>query len=579
MVIKRFSNMLGSRHGSNPFSRSRATDAAEPDPVVNYSEDSPEGSAVKAVKLFCESDGANEQGEEVLHLPTIVEAAESSPAAAQVAAQQIRKFLGKDYYNRPHVQYNAVMLIRILSENPGATFTRNIDQKFTGAVKELLRNNKDPSVQQIMRETLQALYMEKAYDTNLATLFAMWSKESGMNISQYTRASGAGQHVGQGRSMQQQPVPQNGSYGRSRETTLPPPVELAARIEEAKTSAKLLQQLVQSTPPSELQTNELIKEFAERCQNAQRSMHGFMNCTNPVPDDETMQTLIETSEQLSLAASKHQRAVLQARRAGHSASPAQPENGYVPPAGPPPSQNVPNTGYSSANAAPSSTFTPTATHDLQAYSPPPAPPAAMRDNLQRRSTGEYPPSSMGAQPPSLKPAGPPRLPQVATEEDPFSDTNVYNAPRDPPPGKPSSIEPVSASSYGEEGEYDPYRTTHPAAAIVAARAARPAAPSEPAESWRDKSPGSQGSYNPGYTSTPSYVRRQESGGDHLTMHGAGIEDALPEERITQSAGRYGRVSPDDTRDDASRLDSLRGDVSPLESRHSGPLGSATGHRS
>src|ERR1700750_2272241 len=86
-----------------------------------------------------------QQGEEVLHLPVIVDGAESSPQAAAVAAQQIRKFLSKENYSRPHVQYNAVMLIRILADNPGATFTRNLGSKFTSTVKDLLRNGKDPS--------------------------------------------------------------------------------------------------------------------------------------------------------------------------------------------------------------------------------------------------------------------------------------------------------------------------------------------------------------------------------------------------------------------------------------------------
>ena len=50
MVIKRFSTMLGSRHGANPFSRNRGTDAAE-EPVADasYGEDTPEGAAARGV--------------------------------------------------------------------------------------------------------------------------------------------------------------------------------------------------------------------------------------------------------------------------------------------------------------------------------------------------------------------------------------------------------------------------------------------------------------------------------------------------------------------------------------------------
>lgn len=117
------------------------------------------------------------QGEEVLHLPVIVEAAESSPTAAREAANVIRKFLSKDNYQRPYVQYNSLMLVRILADNPGKTFTRNIDSKFVITVKELLRDGRDMSVQQILRETLDTFEMQKANDETLLQLNAMWQKE------------------------------------------------------------------------------------------------------------------------------------------------------------------------------------------------------------------------------------------------------------------------------------------------------------------------------------------------------------------------------------------------------------------
>ncbi len=105
---------------------------------------------------------------------------------------------------------------------------------------------------------------------------------------------------------------------------LPPPDELAQRIEEAKTSSKLLLQVVQSTPPTEIQGNELIKEFVERCQSASRSVQGYIQSDSPPPDEDTLLTLIETNDQLSTALSRHQRALLQARRvaSANSVSPA-----------------------------------------------------------------------------------------------------------------------------------------------------------------------------------------------------------------------------------------------------------------
>lgn len=117
------------------------------------------------------------EGEEVLHLPGIVEAAESSPPAAREAANQVRRFLTKDNFSRPFVQYNAIMLVRILADNPGKSFTRNLDAKFVVTVKELLRDCGDPSVQQILKETLETFETQKPNDETLAPLREMWKKE------------------------------------------------------------------------------------------------------------------------------------------------------------------------------------------------------------------------------------------------------------------------------------------------------------------------------------------------------------------------------------------------------------------
>ncbi|KAH0547842.1 hypothetical protein FGG08_000100 [Glutinoglossum americanum] len=257
-------------------------------------------------------------GEEVLYLPTIVEAAESSPSAAKEAASVIRKFLSKENYDRPHVQYNGVMLVRILVDNPGRTFTRNMDAKFVGTVKDLLKQGKDLSVQQILRDALDAFEKDKKDDENLAPILEMWVKEKKAMEKMYGGPGGTLVP----RTLNAPPfdpryqAQQQNYFARNhKQRGLPPPPELAGRIEEAKTSAKLLSQVVQSTLPSEVLGNELIKEFADRCLSASRSIQGYINAEDPAPDDDTLLTLIETNDQLSLAMSKHQRAVLQARKA------------------------------------------------------------------------------------------------------------------------------------------------------------------------------------------------------------------------------------------------------------------------
>lgn len=311
----------------------------------------------------------------MLHLPVIVEAAESSPSAASEAALRIRKFLSKENFQRAYVQYNAIMLVRILADNPGKTFTKNIDHKFVGTVKELLRDGRDMSVQQILRETLDTFEEQKGNDETLASLTEMWKKEK----VKMGKRNGSGAHIGEPRRgpgyqhALQQPVQQNmmapgnpsnpnqqNYFARNhRPRGLPPPAELAQRVEEAKTSAKLLSQVVQSTPPNEVLGNELIKEFVERCQSATRSMQDYIHSDNPPPDEDTLLTLIETNDQLAMAISKHQRALLQARRAtgvsplptatgpyeapaAPSAFSSEPKNGlFTSPPGPPPRKQIP----------------------------------------------------------------------------------------------------------------------------------------------------------------------------------------------------------------------------------------------
>lgn len=105
--------------------------------------------------------------------------------------------------------------------------------------------------------------------------------------------------------------------------SLPSQAELAARIQEADGSARLLLQMVDSTPGGQFASNELLIEFANRCQRASNSLQLYMQSTDPVPDDDTMFTLIETNDKISLAISKYQRAALSARKEAGSRDPFQ----------------------------------------------------------------------------------------------------------------------------------------------------------------------------------------------------------------------------------------------------------------
>jgi GAT domain len=148
---------------------------------------------------------------------------------------------------------------------------------------------------------------------------------------------------------------------------LPPPEELASRVSEAKTSANLLIQLSQSTPAAEVQSHELMREFSHRCQAASRSIQSYMAVENPPPDENTLLTLIETNDQLSVALSKYQRTLLNARRA-LGATPA-----GTPPAGTPPNSNGNSSGYGSGNGTSSGS---PVNGNRESTSPPPTQSAA-----------------------------------------------------------------------------------------------------------------------------------------------------------------------------------------------------------
>lgn len=322
------------------------------------------------------------------------------------------------------------MLVRILSDNPGKTFTKNLDARFVATTKELLRDGRDMSVQQILRETLDNFETEKKNDENLAPMREMWTK---YRQKMEKRGGPPNGQVGANRSgaavtnqtsyvqtpyaytqPQQNPHSQNYFARTQSNRALPPPQELAGRIEEAKTSAKLLQQVVQSTAPSEFVHNDLIKEFVDRCQSASRSVQAYIHADSPAPDEDTLLTLIETNDQLSVALSRHQRAMLQARK-------------------------VTNAGTSPVPSAPSIAPPP---HTNGTSEPPPNPAPAPGLFSRRKQPVSQPP------------------PHTQTQENPFSDHHETQAePHDyglPPSStlNPESDTNSTAWDHGRSQSYD-----------------------------------------------------------------------------------------------------------------------------
>ncbi|KAK4459373.1 hypothetical protein QBC42DRAFT_183564 [Cladorrhinum samala] len=326
--------VLGTIKKRNSERRISKSSSDNPTLSVDPQNDTPESIAHRCVKSFCESRGSA-SGDDVVFLPAIVEAAVASPAAATECARLIRKFMGRDYWTKPSYQYNAIMLIRILCDNPGPNFTRNMDKKFVDTTKELLRSGRDVSVRQMLMETLDTFENTRGYDEGLDMIIDMWKKEKEKAYKAYGVSSflfypsknfadfgvklpklGAQGAYQQGPYQPQPDQHGHGSYHRSRSggNRLPDPIELANRLEEARTSASLLEQVVANTPPSEVLSNDLIKEFADRCSGASKSIQGYMSATNPAPDNDTMESMIDTNEQLQQALNHHHRAVLQAKK-------------------------------------------------------------------------------------------------------------------------------------------------------------------------------------------------------------------------------------------------------------------------
>lgn len=399
------------------------------------------------------------------------------------------------------------MLARILADNPGPTFTRNLDAKFVDTLKDLLKNGRDLSVRQMLMETLDQFEHQKGWDEGLAGIIAMWKKEKDRAYKTYgVRGSRSwkGGHVANVLQGRLPPAPQpmmsgpgsapppnahsQNYFARSHTNRrLPDPVELANRLEEARTSAGLLTQLVANTPSTEVQDNDLVKEFADRCLSASRSIQMYMTAENPGPDNETMENLIDVNEALQQALNSQKRALLSARK----------EHGDR-------SQNPSPQPGSETNGA---------------YPPPvPAPGGAFNGAAAAISRRDVPRSDKGKgrQEPLNKGKG--------REGAPDSVGYVAPPPGPPPPGRSGRptemVSPLTPEDV-EDDDRNPFLDPHSAAGISEkARGKAPAQPSALVSSVEHTTPVYE-QYHPGFRqSTQSYLGRQESATGKVQMHGA-----------------------------------------------------------
>lgn len=295
---------------------------------------------------------------------------------------------------------------------------------------------------------------------------------------------------------------------------LPEPAELANRLEEARTSAKLLTQLVANTPSTEVLENDLIKEFADRCLSASRSIQGYMTADNPGPDNETMENLIDVNEELQQALNHQKRAMLSARK---------------------------ELGIDGRSQNPS----PQPSETSGSHRPPPPVSTGSYGGVPQGSSGSFggapsgPSGSFGGAPSQTRRRDDGKGKGKVRQE--LNPSEYVSPPPGPPPGRPAPdlVSPISADG---DDEVNPFRDPQPVGGSSASRGKAAAgsavgggrgggAPALEQPSL-DSEP-----FHPGFGQpTHSYLGRQDSALNKVQMHGAGSGSPEPERRDVTNGG-------------------------------------------
>lgn len=223
-----------------------------------------------------------------MQLPIIVECAQSSPQAAAEAVRAVRKRIDPKRSTNRAIQYNAIVVLRILgsSNSPTVLDQMEQDKKLPIVVSDLLRHTKDPSVKQELCDTLQFFYEKRSGEQLLQPLKAIYE--------QYLSTS------------------KERDRGRPRlpHETRPVPAEtIPELVQEAKSSASLLLQLVQTTAPAQISGSPLVLEFYERCVRLSSKIQSYLARDNVNMSEEVIADLIDSNEHLSAAVDAHSNAL------------------------------------------------------------------------------------------------------------------------------------------------------------------------------------------------------------------------------------------------------------------------------
>lgn len=147
----------------------------------------------------------------------------------------------------------------------------------------------------------------------------MWPQQQGQGYAGQGNYNGQGGFVNQGDFVAPGYGHRNSSRGpyergHGSAATLPKPRELRKRLDEARTTAGVLADVVNTSTPAVLLKHDLADDLSARCRRATNQVLEYMNTRDPTPDNHEMAALLATHEVLEQTLHHYHRAVLEARK-------------------------------------------------------------------------------------------------------------------------------------------------------------------------------------------------------------------------------------------------------------------------
>ncbi|KAK9464778.1 hypothetical protein V1512DRAFT_255068 [Lipomyces arxii] len=249
------------------------------------SKEDPEVQVVNAINSFCARGKAkkglfgtsgevkiDETHDDVTQLPVIVECAQATANAAREAVRATRKQLDPKRGGSSASQCRAVMVLRILVDAGSDNVLAQVeeDEKLVSVVRSVMRQTGDLSLRQMMIDAL-AHFADKKELKRL----------KGVNDEYKSRIGGE----------------------KMKEVNIE---KIEGLIEEAKSSAGLLQQVLSTTPPAQMAGSPLVMEFYDRCTKLKTKIQSYLSREYDSPlQASIIMNLISASDTIDTAMDQH----------------------------------------------------------------------------------------------------------------------------------------------------------------------------------------------------------------------------------------------------------------------------------